>query len=172
VLAIGRVRAEESGFSQTAADALLEMPEGAAFTLTVEGARAYVRGNHAPERLELVVTERAGGGADVAIDARYETAEAAELAREYWTRVAEEQSRNMWVRLVGLGTALDSAELTTEGRVVHARTSLNERQIRFILAFIQGQMEAWARERGRRRLPDLPSTEDDPPSVMDDDPGQ
>jgi hypothetical protein len=166
VLAIGRVRAEESGFSSTAADALLEMPEGSALTLTVEGARTYARGAHAPERLELVVSERAGGGADVAIEARYETPEAADAAREYWTEVAEEQSRSIAVRLLGLSSALDSASLTTEGRTVRATTALTERQIRLVLSFVQGQLEAWGRERGRRRrAPEVPSSLDEAPSA-------
>ncbi len=160
LLAVARVRAEEEtpeGAEQPpGADALLSMPDGAALTLEVEGARQFARGPRGvPARAAVVVTERSGGGAEIVVTGTYDSPEQAEEALAFWDRAREAYAGNLLVAAVGMSSTLRDMELSAEAEVLRARTTLSAQQLRLVLGYVHGMLrdQAARRERASRPAP-------------------
>lgn len=136
------------------ADALLSMGEGDAFTIEVEGARQFLRsGNPAlmPASLRAAVQ-----GSETRITVRglatFDSAEEAEAAQTYWNEQRERASRNAFVRLTGLDSALSEATLELEGRRLRIGAGLSLAQARLVLGYLEGAMRTRARRRARSSM--------------------
>lgn len=170
LLAVARVRAEDEARESDDgeershwADALLSMPEGAALTLEVEGARQFMRGQRGvPTRGRVVVNELPNSGAEIIVTGHFDTEAEAREAHEFWDRVRRAYASDLGVQVLGFSSVLSGMELTVEGPQVRARTTVTRGQLRLGLDFIRGQLRAQARERERRLRARDPSPPDAP----------
>lgn len=169
MLAVARARAERNAGEGRQAgepdpplgpDALVEMEEGEALSLEIEGARRFVRGRNAsdvsgiPTRMHISVREMdpSNPRARVAVEARgwYETPQQASEARELWNQARESYARSPWVALAGMSAPLRSGTIEAEGNVIRFRTQLGPQQLRLVLAYLQGAMQQQARRERER----------------------
>jgi len=164
ILAVARVRAEEEAAEAaeeseepepTGADALLSMEEGEALSVEVEGARNFVRGmtRGVPTRLRLSAEEGPDGSVRLRAWGEFETPEAASEARGYWERLRDRAARNALVAMLGFASPLRSTELVADDTELRAEASLGPRQIRTILDYLRGELEARDRRLRRRSQP-------------------
>jgi hypothetical protein len=174
ILAIARVRAETEAERARAegeapelsgADALLSMEEGEALSVEIEGARQFTRGQTRgiPARLRLSVRELEDHSVRVVAEGWFDDATEAEDARDFWTRARDAYARNAMVALIGMSDPLRRTEITTDGRVLHAETTLSQRQIRLVLSYLEGLLADQARRRALPPPPRDPRTS--PPSA-------
>ncbi len=167
ILAVARVRAEEQAqeaeeegqeAEPTGADALLSMEEGEALSVEVEGARRFVRGmtRGVPLKIRLSVEEGAEGTVHVRAWGEFESEAAASEAVRYWRAMAEQASRNAIVRMLGFHRPLTDLAIEAEEMDVHAETALGPRQIRTVLDYLRGELEARERRRREREAAQSP----------------
>ncbi|MEM9194234.1 MAG: hypothetical protein AAGF12_33975 [Myxococcota bacterium] len=157
ILAQARVTAEQHSLVDEAA-ALLEMQEGAALSITVEGARRYMQMNPPeviPLRLEGSLTEREDQQVEVAVRARYANAREATDAVGFWEAQRDRYAVNPMVNLIGMAEPLYDMTFEAEGAEVVATTELSPRQLRFLLSQVESIFREWAR--GTRPTPSTSS---------------
>jgi hypothetical protein len=157
LLAIAQARAERDGGTSVEperwAAELLSMPEGAALTFEIEGARRFLRRGRIemfPTRGRLALSYRTGGGrARIELEASgsYESAEQAGRARDFWDRYRERYASNALVALMDMSAPLRDAELEASGRRVTLHAEARLRHVRVLLGFVEDFLERYSRQR-------------------------
>ena len=149
VLAVARARelqdAEAEGLvAARGPDALLSMGPEEAISLEIEGVHRFVRGNvrHVPKRLRVAVRETGPDEATVTALATYTSETEAKDAAAYWRRVADFYSEQLVMTLAGFGKTLRRTKLTPKNERVEVAFTLNADQIRFILSYLEGRLQA------------------------------
>lgn len=134
---------------------LLSMRENEVLAVDVENARAFVRGaaELVPNALQISVTQvDATDDLRVHIDGFFESADAAEVARQRWDRLREQFMRNAFVALAGVGSVLQSMRITAPGEHLVVEATVGLGPARMMLAFAQ----SWfTNGRALPRAPDL-----------------
>ncbi|NOY93317.1 MAG: hypothetical protein GXP55_19195, partial [Deltaproteobacteria bacterium] len=158
VLALMRVRARDQRTDagvpvMSAADALLAMLDDELMSFEVEGARRFVRAGRVEAmplaaRLSVRQTE---AGVQITGQGRFEDAEQARAAREFWAGQVESLARNPMIALVGLATPLRRLSFRVEGERVHFETSLSTGQVRLLLGYLEGLLVQYRRDREARQ---------------------
>ncbi|MBN8609234.1 MAG: hypothetical protein J0L92_01520 [Deltaproteobacteria bacterium] len=140
VLAIAAARAA-SDATDTPADALLALPDGAAITIEIEGARAYVRQSPCvvPTRLAARVDEDTSE-VRVSLHAIFDSAEQSSEAAACFERLRARALGNPFVSFAGMGGPLGALEIETTEAALDARTSLSYGQVRTLLRYVQGML--------------------------------
>ncbi|MEM9731013.1 MAG: hypothetical protein AAF997_20745 [Myxococcota bacterium] len=140
-------------------DALLSMGPEEAISLEIEGVHRFVRGNvrHVPVRLRVAVQETGPNEATVTALATYASSPDALQAAKYWKDVAEFYSQQLFVSLAGFGKTLRRLELKPDGERIEVRFKLNADQIRFILSYLEGRLQARG-GRPSKRPPSRPAS--------------
>lgn len=133
-----RSREADRGSTVHAAEALVSLPEGAAISLEVEGARHYVRRSPCPvpSRFSLRADER-DDVAQVSLRAFFPSADESEEARACFETLRDRYAANPLVAFMGMATVLGALEIETDGAALLARTRLTYPQIRRILDSIR-----------------------------------
>lgn len=118
--------------------ALLALDEGETLALSIEGARAFVRGNlrGVPERLEIQVREREGGSFEVTAQGHFEDARAAEAAAAYWQSVRDRYAGNLLVAAIGLRGPIADTEIEAKDERIELRSNASRAQARTVLGFV------------------------------------
>jgi hypothetical protein len=174
LLAVARARADEEAEAEEEererphwSESLLSMPDGAALTLEVEGARRFMRGARGvPARGRVVVNELPGSSAEIVLTGEYDDEAEAREAQEFWEAARRTYAADLGVRVLGLSSVLSVMEITIDGTRLRARTTVTRSQLRLGLDFLRGQLRAQARERERRlraREPSPPASSPSPP---------
>jgi hypothetical protein len=145
VLQVARALAErraKAGVRRDPADALLALDDGETLALSVEGARAFARGNlrGIPERFDASLRELDGGRIEARVRGTFEDAATAQQAAAYWERVRARYADNPLVALIGLREPLAGATLSAEGEQLEVRTEASLQQARVVLGFIRGAL--------------------------------
>jgi hypothetical protein len=170
VLAIAAARAEAGRPGEppraSAADALLALPDGAAITLEIEGARAYVR--QSPCRVPTRLSARADeveGMVRVSLHAVFDSEdESAEAASCFETLRARALSNPM-VSFMGFGPPLGELEIVPEGVILDATTRLSYTHVRSALRYAQGMFRRSAPPAGGAISPGGPAPVPPPSAV-------
>lgn len=120
------------------AEALLALDDGETLALSVEGARAFVRGNlrGVPERLEIQVRERAGGSFEVTAQGFFPDERAAEAAAAYWQSVRDRYAGNLLVAAIGLRGPIADTEIEAQDERIELRSHATREQARTVLGFV------------------------------------
>ncbi len=147
VLAIAAARASEDAPraqgapQQSAADALLMLPDGAAITIEVEGVRSYVRRSPCPipTRLRARADER-DDVVDVSLHASYPSDEESAEAQRCFETLRDRYAANPLVAFMGMATVLGHLEIAATGPTLDASTQLTYSQVRRILDQVQGML--------------------------------
>lgn len=150
--------------SARGADALLSMGAEDAFSIEVEGARAFIRRgdtSQIPTRLRAAVRQEP---TEVTVRAvgTFESPAEAERAAEFWRRYRDDQAasldniftRELHRRVVG-------STLEAEGSRIRFSIALSTGQARLALSYVQGMLRA-SRRRRARPTPAAPQPEPDP----------
>lgn len=148
--------------SARGADALLSMGAEDAFSIEVEGARAFIRRGDTsmiPMRLRAAVRQEA---TEVTVRAvgSFENAAEAERAVEYWRRYRDAQAaafdnvftREIHRRVVG-------SSLEADGSQIRFSIALTNGQARLALSYVQGMLRASRRRRARPTAVDVDMSE-------------
>lgn len=174
VLAMAKARelrdAENEGLiAARGPDALLSMGPEEAISLEIEGVHRFVRGSvkHVPTKLRVAIRETGADEATVTVLATYASSGEADDASRYWKRVADFYSQQLFVSLAGFGKTLRRLELAPEGTRIEISFTLNADQIRFILSYLEGRLQARPPSRTRRQAaprspPDVEDTKKAP----------
>lgn len=146
VLAIAAARSagagEEEGSEvprEAPADALVALPEGAAISLEIEGARSYIRRSPCvvPTRLRARVEEQESE-VRVSLHAVFDTEDESRSAAECFDELRDRALGNPFVAFVGLAGPLGALELGAEGSALDASTRLSYAQVRRLLELARG----------------------------------
>jgi hypothetical protein len=139
--ALAARRARE-GVRRDPAEALLALDEGETLALSVEGARAFARGNlrGVPERLEAKLRSQADGTIEVRVQGFYEDEAAARSAAEYWQRVRDRYAANLLVAAIGLRAPLAETSITAEADRIELRSVATVQHARVVLGFISNAL--------------------------------
>jgi hypothetical protein len=149
VLAVARALAKRkpaqgaaAGSDTEISDALLGLEDGEELALSVEGARAFARGNlkGVPERFDLSVQEAEQGDFAVRFEGHYEDPEAAEHALDYWSAMRDRYAGHFLIGLIGLREPLTQASLALEREVLIIRTRVTTTQARSLLGFVRNAL--------------------------------
>jgi hypothetical protein len=124
-------------------DALLALGERESFALSVEGARLFARGNvqGVPERLELAVSLDDAGSYTVNASGYFESAEAAQAAQAYWTKVRNQFAGHPLVALIGMREPLTAMQLSASAEQVTMTTRVTVQQARVLLGFVRQALD-------------------------------
>jgi hypothetical protein len=150
------------------ADALLSLGEDDAISIEVENVASYARRLPCPvpEKGRASIRETESG---VAIDAAvfHASPEDAAEATACWDRLRRVYANHLFVRLLGMGPALDRAEVEQTDASVRVSVALSDAQARQLLGIVGAQI---ARLTGYRPPPEPvavhdPEPEDTPPSA-------
>ena len=138
--------------SSVGADALLSMGAEDAFSVEVEGARAFIRRgdtSRIPTRLRAAVRQEASE-VNVRAVGTYESPAEAERAAEYWRAYRDAQADaldNMFTR--DLHRRVVGSTLEQEGARVRFSIAITTGQARLALSYLQGMLRASSRRRPR-----------------------
>jgi hypothetical protein len=143
VLAIAASRAESERPGEpprtSPADALLALPDGAAITLEIEGARAYVR--QSPCRVPTRLAARADevdGMVHVSLHAVFDSEDESTEAASCFETLRARALSNPIVSFMGFGGPLGELEIDTDGASLDATTRLSYSHVRSALRYAQG----------------------------------
>jgi hypothetical protein len=138
------------------ADALLSLGEGDAISIEVENVSSYAR------RLPCPVPEKGRAsiretddGVQIEASVFHSSAEEAEAAASCWERLRKIYASHLFVRLFGLGPALDRAQVEQADASVRVSVALSDAQAQKLLGMVGAQI---ARLTGYRPPPE-PSLE-------------
>lgn len=137
-------------------EALLSMGDGEALSLEVEGARHFVRGPMAtrfPTRLRIAVVQLSDGRVQLNGQGTYDSPEEARAALDFAERVRQAYAHQMLLRLMGMASPLEDAQLKVDGSTLDFQTDLTLAQIRLVLGYVQGVISQQQRAPG----PNAPS---------------
>jgi hypothetical protein len=146
VLAIAAARSVGAGEDdapegprETPADALVALPEGAAISIEVEGARNYIRRSPCvvPTRLRVRVEEQ-DAEVRVSLRAVFDTEDESQSAAECFDTLRDRALGNPFVAFVGMAGPLGALELGAEGTALDASTRLTYAQVRRLLELARG----------------------------------
>jgi hypothetical protein len=142
VLAIAAARAEgEPGepAQESPADALLALPDGAAITLEIEGARAYVRQSpcRVPTRL-MARADEVDGMVRVSLHAVFDSEDESAEAVSCFETLRARALSNPMVSFMGFGGPLGELEIESVGASLDATTRLSYSHVRSGLRYAQG----------------------------------
>ena len=127
------------------ADALVALPEGAAITIEIEGARAYVR--QSPCRVPTRLAARADevdGMVRVSLHAVFDSEDESAEAAACFDTLRARALGNPIVSFMGFGAPLGELEIQTEGASLEATTRLSYSHIRSALRYAQGMFRRGA----------------------------
>jgi len=157
VLAVARTLASRKQLGTlsdaAAAQALLAMADGELLGLSVENAKSFVRGPHAeqaPNRIQVSIRQTAEGSIEVESQAQFASAEQAQAAELFWTRVREQYAKHPLVALIGLADVLHGTRLAVHDDRLTVHSTLPVSRARMLLTF--------ARDALNRPVPELRST--------------
>jgi hypothetical protein len=145
VLAIAAARRaaqpEDATARASAADALLALPDGAAITIEVEGARNYIRRSPCvvPTRLRARVDEDRGD-VQVSLHAVFPSDEESASAARCFDDLRARALGNPFVAFVGMAGPLGALEIVADGVTLDARTRLSYAQVRRLLDLARGMV--------------------------------
>lgn len=142
VLAVARARAARAGHPPEPGDpgdGLLDMGEGEALSLEIEGAHQFVRGDprFVPTRAHLAMREQEGAMIGVEVQGYFPNDADAIAARDFWEGQREAYARHFLIALMGFAQPLREGTLETQGSSLFFRTRLTPRQLRGILRRIE-----------------------------------
>ncbi len=157
VLAIAAARAADDA-EESPADALLALPPGAAITIEIEGARAYIRQSPCtvPTRLAARVDETPDR-VNVSLHAVFDTEEESSGAEACFETLRARAMRNPFVSFSGMAGPLGALEIQTVDETLDATTTLSYGQVRTLLRYLQGML--------RRPPPSTTTTDPSPPTT-------
>lgn len=170
VIAIAHALSERRGRTASttdeAAGALLGMPEDVVLSVTVEGARAFLRGpaNAIPERAEATLQQVAERRVKARVTAQYETPEQAEKGVRFWESLRSRYASHPLVALLGMGSILRESAVEREGDELHGRATLTLRQLRLLLGTVRSLFEGPKPPPAPTPPPPPPPTPTPPPS--------
>jgi hypothetical protein len=146
-------RGEDGEPDVSAADALLALPEGAAISLEIEGARNYIRRSPCvvPTRLRARIEEQ-GQDVRVSLHAVFPSDDEAASAAQCFDDLRARALGNPFVAFVGMAGPLGALTLDAEGSGLDASTRLSYGQVRRLLDLARGLV--------RRPPPPPPPTTD------------
>ncbi len=159
VLAIARARdeadPEENPDLEDAAgpDALLSMGAEAAFTVEMEGIRAFQRRGRPelmPQSLRASVRHRDPTHIVLEGMAVFPNAAEAEVAVAYWEEQRERLMGNPFVAISGMGRPLRDARMERDGARVEIEAALTVSQTRLVISYLEGALVSRQRARERR----------------------
>ena len=148
------------------AAALLSMEPNEALSLEVEGARRFIRrGDPAlfPARVRTSMSREGEHHVKLRVWARYDDAEQAEQAMEYWNAQREALAGQTMVSLLGFSGPLRDASVVREAYELQVESLLTHRQVRAILGFLEGAVRR-PRPRGGSGATGTMGTPTAPPS--------
>jgi hypothetical protein len=138
VLNVARALQMQRKTSGEASEALVHMAERELMNVSVEGARAFVRGARAaqvPERFVASIRARPtlGDGLEVDVRAHYPDEPQAEAALQFWDRLRAQYANHAIVALLGMSSLLQDAKLSRSADQLTLELTVSERQARVLL---------------------------------------
>jgi hypothetical protein len=146
-------RASAEGLeSARGADALLSLGDGDAISIEVENVSSYARRLPCPvpEKGRASIRET-DGGVQIEASVFHSSAEEAEAAASCWERLRRIYASHLFVRLFGLGPALDQAKVEQADVSVRVSVALSDAQAQKLLGMVGAQI---ARLTGYRPPPE------------------
>jgi hypothetical protein len=106
--------------------------------LSIENARAFVRGAHvadAPDRIDVSVRQDGEEGVEVEAHAEFPDREQAEAAKRFWDGVRERYANHALVALIGLDGVLRDTTLTVQDARLDTHAKVPMSRARLLLGF-------------------------------------
>lgn len=143
------------------AAALLSMEPDEALSLEVEGARQFLRRGDPtlfPARVRTSMSREGENHVKLRVWARYDDADQAERAMEYWNAQREALAGQTMVSLLGFSGPLRDASVVREEGELRVESLLTHRQVRAILGFLEGAVRRPRRGGAAPSVPGVPAT--------------
>jgi hypothetical protein len=140
-------RAKEKQGNENIPSALLAMGEDVTLSLSIEGARQFVRedADGIPSRLEVTLKEAAlkeDQEKEIIVNAQgfYDSDEQAEQAKKYWDEIRKRFMSHPLVLLIGMGGVLSEATIERTDATLSAQIHLTYQQARVLIGILQNAL--------------------------------
>jgi hypothetical protein len=122
--------------------ALLAMEPGEAWSLSVEGARKFARGDltRIPSRLTVSAVELPELRVSIRATAYYDSPEQAAKALVFWDAIRRRYAAYPLVLLVGMGSILSDAVIEVKEQRLEGHTELSVQQVKVLLGLVKNAL--------------------------------
>lgn len=144
VIAVARALRDQKNSNDSDGEGLVHMAERELMNVTVENARAFVRGaraERAPLRLELAAL-RGEHDIEVTLHASYPDADQARAAKDWLGTLRDRYARHPLVALMGMDGMLRGVKLETRAAALEGHATVPITQARLLLHFVRDALRS------------------------------